>query len=334
MCRKRTAELRHADGSVSCRAGPEPDPYEKIAENGGKEIIMSENKNADSIQIARKYLDSLVVEGRILGAQHPSSRLSILGETFETPIMTGALSHLKGGMAGLAAGARAAGALCSVGMGDNGSLGEVLATGAKVIKVIKPYADREEIFARIRFAEEHGALGVGMDVEHAVNVEDDADSLVAGHQMKLPSLDELKEYVQSTRLPFFLKGALSVQDALTAGRIGAAGIILSHHNGLLRWAMPPYALLGDIRRAVGNDLILIADGGIADGFDAFKVLALGADLVCVGRPLIPAYEKEGADGVAKTIRAFTDELRAMMLRTGSKDVKSIDPSVIHEAWWL
>ncbi len=295
---------------------------------------MSENKNADSIRIARKYLDSLVVEGRILGAVHPSTRLCVLGAEFETPIMTGALSHLKGGMAGLAEGARAAGALCSVGMGDNDSLGKVLATGAKVIKVIKPYADREEIFSRIRFAEEHGALGVGMDVEHAVDVENDTDSLVAGYQMKLPTLDELKEYVNSTRLPFFFKGALSVQDALTARELGAAGIILSHHNGLLRWAMPPYALLQDIRRAVGNDLILIADGGIADGFDAFKVLALGADLVCTGRPLIPAYEAEGADGVAKTIRAFTDELRAMMLRTGSRDLKSIDPSVVHEARWL
>ncbi len=74
---------------------------------------MAKNKNADSIQIARKYLDSLVVEGRILGAVHPTSKVTVLGTEFETPIMTGALSHLKGGMAGYAEGAKLAGALCT-----------------------------------------------------------------------------------------------------------------------------------------------------------------------------------------------------------------------------
>ena len=279
-------------------------------------------------------MDSLVVEGRIIGAEHPTSKVTVLGMDFETPIMTGALSHLKRGMAGLAEGAKLAGALCSVGMGDNGSLGEVLATGAKVIKVIKPYADKEEILSRISFAEANGAVGVGMDVEHAVNTDNDADSIVMGLQMKLPTLQELKEYISSTKLPFFIKGALSVQDALKAKELGCKGVILSHHNGLMRWATPPYMLLPDIRKAVGDDFLLIADGGIQDGFDAFKALALGADLVCVGRALMPAYDENGAQGVADVINAMNEQLKAMMLRTGSQDPRHIDPSVIHYAPWL
>ena len=292
------------------------------------------NKQADSIQIARRFLDSLVVEGRIIGAQHPTSRVDVLGASFETPIMTGALSHLKRGMPGLAEGAKMAGALCSVGMGDNDDLGEILATGAKVIKVIKPYADQEEIFSRIRFAEAHGAIGVGMDVEHSVNTDDDADSVVVGLPMKLPTLQELKAYVDSTSLPFFIKGALSVQDAMRARELGCAGVILSHHNGLMRWATPPYMLLPDIRKAVGDDFLLIADGGIEDGFDAFKALALGVDLVCVGRALMPAYDERGPEGVAQVIRAMNDQLKAMMVRTGSPDPRHIDPGVLHAAPWL
>ena len=292
------------------------------------------NARADSIAIARQYLDSLVVEGRIIGAEHPSSRIRVLGADFETPIMTGALSHLKRGMAGLAEGAKLAGALCSVGMGDNDQLGETLATGAKVIKIVKPYADREAILSRLRFAEEHGALGVGMDVEHAINVEDDEDSVVMGLSMKLPAMDELRAYVSATRLPFFLKGALSVRDALRARELGCAGVILSHHNGLMRWAAPPYMLLPDIRRAVGSDFLLIADGGIEDGFDAFKALALGADLVCVGRALMPAYDEQGPEGVARVIRRMNGQLKAMMARTGSPDPRHIDPGVLHPAPWL
>ncbi|MBQ9196472.1 MAG: alpha-hydroxy-acid oxidizing protein [Clostridia bacterium] len=292
------------------------------------------NPKGDSIQIARSYLDSLVVEGRIVGAAHPDTKTTLLGQEVSTPIMTAALSHLKRGMAGFAKGAKDAGTLCQIGMGDNQQLGEALATGARVIKIIKPYADPEEIFSRLRFAEENGAVAVGMDVEHAVNVEDDADSMVAGYQMKLPTLEELKSYVKATKLPFLIKGALSVQDAVRAREIGCAGVILGHHNGLLRWAVPNVSLLKDIRRAVGQDFVLIIDGGIADGFDAFKALALGADAVSVGRALMQPYDEKGAAGVTEGLNAMTNQLKAMMLRTGSFDVRHIDPSVIHEAPWL
>ncbi|MBR0462869.1 MAG: alpha-hydroxy-acid oxidizing protein [Clostridia bacterium] len=285
--------------------------------------------SGDSIALNRRYLDSLVVEGRIIGARHPDARLNLFGHEFDTPITTGALSHLKPGMDAFARGAAEAGAACFVGMGGCDELKAVLATGAKVIKIVKPYADPDEILARIACAEENGAIAVGMDVEHAVNVRDDADSFVAGYQMKLPTLEELRGYVASTKLPFIVKGALSVRDALTCQDIGCAGVILSHHNALMRWAVPPVKLLPDIRRAVGDEFVLVADGGIQDGFDAFKALALGATAVSVGRPLMQPLEQEGPAGMAETLRAMTGELKAMMVRTGSPDLAHIDPSVIH-----
>ena len=287
----------------------------------------------DPIALNRRYLDHLVVEGRIVGAVHPVTTCELFGHRFETPVTTGALSHLKAGMDVFAAGAKEAGAACFIGMGDCAELEKVLRTGAKVIKIIKPYADREEIFRRIACAEQHGAIAVGMDVEHSVNVRDDADSVVVGMRMKLPTMEELREYVQATKLPFVIKGALSVKDALTCIDLGCAGIVLSHHNGLMRWAAPPAMLLPEIRKAAGDRLTLIADGGIADGFDAFKALALGADAVSVGRPLMPPLEEKGVAGVAETIREMTGELKAMMVRTGSPDLRHIDPDVIHPVSW-
>lgn len=288
----------------------------------------------DSIRIARAYLDTLVVEGRIIGSVHPDARTTLLGQEVSTPIMTAALSHLKRGMTDFAKGAADAGALCQIGMGDNAQLGGALATGAKIIKIIKPYADPKEIFSRLRYAEEHGAAAVGMDVEHAVNADDDADSVVVGYPMKLPTPEELKGYVAATKLPFLIKGAFSAQDAVRAREIGCAGVILSHHNGLLRWAAPNVSLLPEIRRAVGKDFLLIIDGGIEDGFDAFKALALGADAVSVGKALMGPYDEKGAVGVTEVLTAMTNQLKAMMLRTCSPDVRHIDPSVIHEAPWL
>ncbi len=289
--------------------------------------------SGDSIAINRRYLDSLLVESRIVGAVHPTAETTLFGEHFSTPVTTGALSHLKPSMAALATGAKQAGALCFIGMGDCEEMESCAATGAKLVKIIKPYADRDEIFARIRCAEECGFLAIGMDVEHSVNIRDDRDSVVVGKQMKLPTIEELREYIESTKLPFIIKGALSVKDAYTCEDIGCKGIILSHHNGLMRWAVPPAMLLPDIRKAVGDRLTIIVDGGMQDGFDVFKAMALGADAVSVGRPLMEPLAQEGPAGAARILTEITDELKAMMVRTGSPDVHSIDPAVIHPVDW-
>ena len=282
----------------------------------------------DSVQIARMYMDSLLVESRIVGAVRPDTAFRFLGETFEMPLMTAALSHLD--LVSMAEGAKQAGAPVSIGMGGNEEMGKVLATGAKVMKIIKPYADEREILSRIEYAEANGALAVGMDVEHAVNVDDAEDSLVVGMQMKQPTLAELEKYIKATKLPFFVKGVLSARDAVKCRDLGAAGVILSHHNGLLRFAVPPVMILPEIRKAVGHDLIVIADGGIESGFDAFKALARGADAVTVGKALMGPLKETGAEGVRDTLNKFAGQLRAMMIRTGTKDLKHMDPSVIHE----
>lgn len=282
----------------------------------------------DPVRIARMYMDSLLVESRVVGAVRPDTTFRFLGETFSTPVMTAALSHLD--LESMAAGAKQAGACVSIGMGGNEEMGKVLATGAKVMKIIKPYADEKEILSRLEYAEENGALAVGMDVEHAVNTDDAEDSVVMGLQMKQPTLAELEKYIRHTKLPFFIKGALSVQDALRCRDLGAAGLILSHHNGLTRFAVPPVMVLPEIRKAIGKDLLLIADGGIESGVDAFKALARGADAVTMGKALMGPLKENGADGVAETLRKATAQLQAMMIRTGTKNLKHMDPSVIWE----
>ena len=287
-------------------------------------------KNAaeDSIRIAREYMDSLQVESRLLGAEEPSSAFEFLGKRFSTPIMTAALSHID--LKGMAEGAAMAGAAVSIGMGDNETLKAVLNTGAKVMKVIKPYANRDDIRDRIRFAEANGAIAVGIDIEHSIHADDPEPDNVLGFEMRLPSLSELRDFIQSTKLPFFIKGVLSVQDAIKCVELGCAGVILSHHNGIMRCAVPPVRLLPEIREAVGHELILIADGGMESGFDAFKALALGADAVTVGRPLMEPLKEKGAAGVRDVLETMTRQLQVMMYRTASRDLKHIDPSVIWE----
>ncbi len=291
------------------------------------------NEKGNSIQIARTYMDRLVIEGRIVGSVHPDSSFALFGKQFATPVMTGALSHLNhlhaDGVAEMAAGARLAGACAQIGMGGIDELRKAVSMGDGVIKIVKPYKDEREIFSRLEAAEEAGALAVGMDLEHAVNTDDDEDSVVAGLPMELKSMEQVRSYVRHTKLPFVVKGALSASDALRCRDLGVSGLILSHHNGILRWAVPPVMVLPEIRRAIGRDLVLIVDGGIEDGADAYKALALGADAVSVGKPLMAPLGEKGAEGVADVLSRMTRELKAFMVRTAVKDLNHFDPSVIH-----
>ncbi len=290
---------------------------------------------ASSKEITRAYFDYLLVEQRLMDSAVPSTEFQLYGKTFATPIMTAALSHIgtfnpdmPSGMVQYAQGAKKAGAVHWIGMGSDAEFEEVVAAGAPTIRIVKPYAEEEKIYEQIRCAEEHGALAVGMDIDHMFGLDGEPD-VCMGEKMAVKSSEDLKRYIESTQLPFIIKGVLSVQDALKCVEIGAGGIVVSHHGGRLDYAIPPLYILPDIVAAVGDKIPIFVDCGICSGMDAYKAMALGATAVSVGLHLIPEIRKGGAEGVSQRIREMTQEMKGVMSYTGVKDVKSFDASVIH-----
>ena len=296
---------------------------------------MSENrKSASSDVITRAYLDSLLVEMRHLDAVMPSTEMTVYGKTFATPVATAALSHMhnvcENGMAVMAEGAHRAGALVFSGMGPMAELEGMIATGAQVIKIIKPYADRDSIRAKIRHAEESGALAVGIDTDHAFDRRHGYD-VIEDMPMYPMSSKELTELVQSTRLPFVIKGVLSRVEARKCLDCGVQGMVVSHHNGRINYAVPPLMVLPEILEETQGKVPLFVDCSLQTGMDVFKALALGATGCCIGRPLMPRMKESGAQGVADVIGEITGELRYNMAMTASPDLKHIDPSLIRLA---
>lgn len=288
----------------------------------------------DSNAITRAYIDSLLIETRYIGAVLPDTSFTLYGQTFASPIMTSAFSHLdkiykdaKGGMVEMAKGAFAAQAVMWAGMGDEEEMAAMAATGAKTIKIIKPYADEKLITQQIEEARRHGALAVGMDIDHGFNKSGQYDN-VFGHEMRPKSVDDLKRYAQSTDLPFIVKGVLSVRDAEACAEAGVQGIVVSHHHGIIDSAVPPLKVLPEIAGAVGGQLHLFVDCGIETGLDAFKALALGATAVCVGRVIIQDLIREGCAGATGKLNKMKAELTEAMARTGSCDVAHIDSDLI------
>lgn len=288
-------------------------------------------KPEDSNVLTERYFEKILVETRYLDAVIPDTSVELFGKTFATPVMTAALSHIPGkdgdGMVQMAQGAAEAGALTWVGMTTLEQYGEIAQTGAPLVRIIKPYKDEREIFSRIEQAEEEGAVAVGMDIDHSFNKRGQPDS-VLGMPMSPKTTKDIASYCKRTKLPFLLKGVLSAQDAQKCLDAGVGGILVSHHHGIMASAVPALLVLPEIVKTVQGKIPIFVDGFFENGMDVFKALALGADAVCVGRALMPPIQQQGAEGCRQTIQDITDELAAAMARTGSRDIKHIDPSLL------
>ena len=291
------------------------------------------NYSSNSDTITRDFFDSLLLEPRYIDSDLPSTKLELYGRTFDTPVMTAALSHLgntaENGMVIYAQAAAKCNAVHWVGMGEDKELEEITATGAATIKIIKPHADNKEVFRKIEHAKKAGCFAVGMDIDHAFNGNGGYDN-VLGLPMKPKTTEELAGFVQAAGdTPFIVKGVLSTKDAEKCLKAGCKGIQLSHHHGIINYAVPPLMMLPEILQVTRGEIPVFIDCGIESGMDVYKCLALGATAVSVGRHLMP-FLKEGADKTSDRIKEMTDELAATMARTGIRDLKSFDPTVIHQ----
>ena len=287
---------------------------------------------ANSDKITRDYFDSLLIEPRYIDSDLPSTKFQLYGKTFDTPIMTAALSHLgntaENGMVIYAQAAAKANAVHWVGMGEDKELEDICATGAATIKIIKPHADNKKVFRKIEHAKKAGCFAVGMDIDHAFNGSGGYDN-VLGLPMKAKSTEELADFVKAAEIPFIVKGVLSTKDAEKCLKAGCKGIQLSHHHGIMSYAVPPLMMLKEILEVVRGEIPVFIDCGIESGMDVYKCLALGATAVSVGRHLMPLLKK-GPDATADRIKEMTGQLAATMARTGVKDLNSFDSSVIHQ----
>ncbi len=291
-------------------------------------------RQSDANEITARYMDSILIEERLIDSKVADLKTEFFGETFDMPVMTPAFSHLGcyngralTGLEEYSVAAKECNILNFCGMMENDMFKKIADTGAKTVRIVKPYADNGKVRDQFAFAEEAGAFGVGMDIDHIFG--ENGYDVVIGEEMAGQTADMLRSYVESTSLPFVVKGVLSVADALKCAEIGAKAIIVSHHHGRLPYALPPMMVLPEIKEALkGSDIRIIVDCGISSGADVFKAIALGADAAAVGRSMMPALEAEGVSGVTSFLRNIGNELRYIMSSTGFEKPSDIDSSVL------
>lgn len=291
------------------------------------------NNPADSNEITREAFDRILIKTRYIDSGLPDTTFRLWGREFSTPIATAALSHLNGlhekGTRELALGAKEAGAVNFMGMESyDGELADVISAGAATVRFIKPHAKDEDVLKRIEQAKALNIFALGMDIDHAYNGCGGYD-IVEGLPMKPKSTAQLRSYIEAADgIPFVIKGVLSAADAEKCLEIRAAGIVVSHHHGIMPYSVPPVTVLPEILNVTAGKIPVFVDCGFASGADVYKALALGADAVCIGRDLMGPLKENGAAGVAERIRQLNGELASIMARTGFRSLAELDASCL------
>lgn len=202
-----------------------------------------------------------------------------------------------------------------IAMTGDGTDGNVMVAACGAIKsangfgvpTVKPW-DIETLKGKFDLVRSSDCFAVAMDI--------DAAGLPFLQNLTPPAgsktVEELKEIVAMAGKPFILKGIMTVEGALKARDAGASGIVVSNHGGRVLDQCPATAeVLYDIAKAVGNDMMILVDGGIRDGVDVFKALAMGADGVVIARPYVTSVYGGEFEG----IEAYTAKLEAELKDT-------------------
>jgi 4-hydroxymandelate oxidase len=159
-------------------------------------------------------------------------------------------------------------------------------------------------------------------------------SLAERHAMHDPSLtwDDIAAFGELSGMPVVLKGILRPDDAERAVDAGVAGIVVSNHGGRqLDTVLSGADALGPVVDAVGGRLDVLVDGGIRRGWDVAKALALGADAVLVGRPVLWGLACEGAAGAQTVLEQLVAELESTLGLLGCPRAADLDRSYLTRA---
>jgi isopentenyl diphosphate isomerase/L-lactate dehydrogenase-like FMN-dependent dehydrogenase/rubredoxin len=284
-------------------------------------------------------LDAISLKTRLISEHdEPEMNTTIFGREISIPIMASSMSGVSASMGGAISEENFAHAVLagSLEAGTIGWVGNTCDEGKELtgvesirnldagIPIFKPQGN-DKLKLMLKLAEEVGATAVGIDL--------DGVGSTNWERMNKPvyrkSIDEIKELVEATKLPFIVKGIMSVEDALDSVDAGVAGIDVSNHGGRALDSTRGVAeVLPEIARKIKGKVTLTAGGGIRTGFDVLKMIALGADAVLIGRDIIRAALGGGEHGVKLHYEYLSSDLRRGMMLTSCNKISDITGNLI------
>lgn len=323
----------------------------KILPPGAFAYIASGADNQVTIRSNREELDRIRLLPRYLvGKPAPDLSTTLLGEKLSMPIITApmgaqGLAH-ESAEIGAARGTGEAGTLYTMSTAANRTIEEVAAAtrGPKWFQIYL-HDDRGPSRELLQRAEAAGFTAIVFTIDaFAPGASDETVRLGFSFPPNLPLVnsktpffkrslgwDDVEFIQRTTRLPVILKGVVSPELAREAVKRGVAAIQVSNHGGRGLDGIPAtITLLPGIVEAVDGRVPVIMDSGIRRGTDVFKALALGADAVALGRPVLYGLALGGSRGVKSVYDRIAAELQRAMLIAGVSTIDEINSDYIYE----
>jgi 4-hydroxymandelate oxidase len=343
-----------ADIFHAARRQLDPAVWDFLDGGAGDETTLAENRRAFA---------SWTFRPRVLaGMEEANTSTSFLGIPLVMPVLTspfGAdrLFHREGHLAVARANARF-GVASIVPEASSFSLEQIAAAAPAAARIFQlhPLGPTEAVVRVIRRAEDAGYLALCLTVDcptggwrerNRRNQFAPHASYVAGnyaadpemifrqlelHGQKMWSWGDVERVMARTELPFVAKGILTAEDARAAVDAGAAGVLISNHGGRQLDGTPASLdQLGEIAPEIGSVAQIALDSGIRRGSDIVKALALGADVVVIGRAAAMALAADGEDGVYRLHQLLHEETLNVMTLAGRPSIDTLDSSLLAPA---
>jgi L-lactate oxidase len=322
-----------------------PGGFGYISSAAGDEWTKRENEAAfKRITIVPRYLT---------GYRDADRSTTLLGSKVSMPIIVSAMAghgmaHVTAEV-GSAKGTAEAGALYTAASLSTKNMEEIAAAGAgpKWFQIYLP-ADRgqaREILAR---AKASGYLAIILTIDTVVpsnretdrrnhfrsplplgNFPGESGAYAAAPTKRDLDWDDVEFIEKTTGLPVLLKGVMTPELAVAAVEHGCAGIQVSNHGGRqLDDVAASITVLPQIAERVHGRATILLDGGVRRGQDVFKALALGANAVAIGRPVLYGLALGGWMGVEAVLRHLDGELEMTMRLAGARTIAEISRSYV------
>ncbi|GIF05531.1 alpha-hydroxy-acid oxidizing enzyme [Actinoplanes siamensis] len=300
--------------------------------------------------------DRLRIVPRVLRATGERDlRTTLFGTGLSTPVLVAPTAfHLlahPGGEAATAEGAAAAGTVMVVSMAATQPVEAIAAAGGPLWFQLYPQPDLAFTAAVVKRAEAAGCRALVVTVDSPVfgrrerdlrnrftdlpdglaceNMRDATGRVRTVEMDATLGWDRLARLREVTGLPLLVKGILHPADARLAVEHGMDGVIVSNHGGRqLDGAIATIDALPAVAETVGRRVPVLVDGGIRRGTDVLIALALGADAVLVGRPVLEALAAGGARGVQRRLERLTADLDHAMALAGAKRPAELTPDLV------
>jgi 4-hydroxymandelate oxidase len=207
---------------------------------------------------------------------------------------------------------------------------ETAGVQAFVVTVDSPVLGRRERDDRNDFHD----LPSGLVVENLRNIGENRSGGNASHVRDIVmsaglSWEHIAWLRSKTKLPVLIKGVLHAEDARLAVHHGVAGIVVSNHGGRQLDTVPATIdVLPEIAAAVGGAMPVLLDGGIRRGTDVVKALALGADAVGVGRPVVWGLAAGGREGVSQVLELLREDFDQALAQCGGRRPADLTPDQV------